>query len=244
MVLESKIALITGGASGIGAGIAKRFVQEGGVVAICDIDAQTGAKTAQEIGGKIHFFKLDISDEEQVRKTVEDIQKQFLKIDILINNAGITNDKLILRMTKEDWEHVLNINLTGTFLVTKAVIRSMIKQRYGKIVNIASVIGLIGNPGQANYAASKAGIIGFTKSAAKELGARNITVNAIAPGFINTKMTDIIPEKIKQAYLKMIPMGRFGETDDVANLALFLSSDQSSYITGQVFCLDGGMVMC
>lgn len=236
--------MITGGASGIGAGIAKRFVQEGGVVAICDIDAQTGAKTAQEIGGKIHFFKLDISDEEQVRKTVEDIQKQFLKIDILINNAGITNDKLILRMTKEDWEHVLNINLTGTFLVTKAVIRSMIKQRYGKIVNIASVIGLIGNPGQANYAASKAGIIGFTKSAAKELGARNITVNAIAPGFINTKMTDIIPEKIKQAYLKMIPMGRFGETDDVANLALFLSSDQSSYITGQVFCLDGGMVMC
>jgi len=244
MVLESKIALITGGASGIGAGIAKRFIQEGGVVAICDIDAQTGAKTASEIGGKVHFFKLDISDEEQVRKTVEDIQKQFLKIDILINNAGITNDKLILRMTKEDWERVININLTGTFLVTRAVIRYMIKQRYGKIVNIASVIGLIGNPGQANYAASKAGIIGLTKSAAKELGARNITVNAIAPGFINTKMTDIIPEEIKQAYLKMIPMGHFGETDDVANLALFLSSDQSSYITGQVFCLDGGMVMC
>ncbi len=244
MVLESKVALITGGASGIGAGIAKRFVQEGGVVAICDIDAQTGAKTALEIGGKVHFFKLDISDEEQVRKTVEDIQKQFLKIDILINNAGITNDKLILRMTKEDWERVININLTGTFLVTKAAIRYMIKQRYGKIVNIASVIGLIGNPGQANYAASKAGIIGLTKSAAKELAARNITVNAIAPGFINTKMTDIIPEEIKQAYLKMIPMGHFGETDDVANLALFLSSDQSSYITGQVFCLDGGMVMC
>jgi len=243
MVLESKVALITGGASGIGAGIAKRFVQEGGVVAICDIDAQTGAKTALEIGGKIHFFKLNISDEEQVRKTVEDIQKQFSRIDILINNAGITNDKLILRMTKEDWERVININLTGTFLVTKAAIRYMIKQRYGKIVNIASVIGLIGNPGQANYAASKAGIIGLTKSAAKELAARNITVNAIAPGFINTKMTDIIPEEIKQAYLKMIPMGRFGETDDVANLALFLSSDQSSYITGQVFCLDGGMVM-
>ena len=244
MVLESRVALITGGAGGIGAGIAKRFVQEGGVVAICDIDEQTGAKTALEIGGKVHFFKLDIGDEEQVRKTVEDIQKQFSKIDILINNAGITNDKLMLRMTKEDWERVININLTGTFLVTKAAIRYMIKQRYGKIVNIASVIGLIGNPGQANYAASKAGIIGLTKSAAKELAARNITVNAIAPGFINTKMTDIIPEEIKQAYLKMIPMGHFGETDDVANLALFLSSDQSSYITGQVFCLDGGMVMC
>lgn len=243
MVLDSKIALITGGASGIGAGIAKRFAQEGAIVAICDIDAQTGAKTAQEIGGEVHFLKLNIGSEEQVGKTVEHILKQFSRIDILVNNAGITNDRLILRMTKEDWEDVININLTGTFLMTKAVIRSMIKQRYGKIINIASVIGLIGNPGQANYAASKAGIIGFTKSAAKELAARNITVNAIAPGFINTKMTDTIPDELKQAYLKMIPMGRFGETDDVANLALFLSSDQSSFITGQVFSLDGGMVM-
>lgn len=243
MILDSKIALITGGASGIGAGIAKRFAQEGAVVAICDIDAQTGAKTAREINGEVHFFKLNIGSEEQVGKTVEHILKQFSRIDILVNNAGITNDRLVLRMTKEDWEDVININLTGTFLVTKAVIRSMIKQRYGKIVNIASVIGLIGNPGQANYAASKAGIIGFTKSVAKELAARNVTVNAIAPGFINTKMTDTIPDKLKQAYLKMIPMGRFGETDDVANLALFLSSNQSSFITGQVFPLDGGMVM-
>jgi 3-oxoacyl-[acyl-carrier protein] reductase len=243
MVLDSKIALITGGASGIGAGIAKRFAQEGAVVAICDIDAQTGTKTAQEINGEVHFFELNIGSEEQVRKTVEHILQQFSRIDILVNNAGITNDRLVLRMTKEDWENVININLTGTFLVTKAVIRSMIKQRYGKIVNIASVIGLIGNPGQANYAASKAGVIGFTKSVAKELAARNVTVNAIAPGFINTKMTDTIPDELKQAYLKMIPMGRFGETDDVANLALFLSSNQSSFITGQVFSLDGGMVM-
>jgi 3-oxoacyl-[acyl-carrier protein] reductase len=243
MVLDSKVALITGGASGIGAGIAKRFCQEGAAVALCDIDVETGSKTAQELGSKARFFKLDIANEEDVKKTVEKIQETFSKIDILINNAGITNDKLLLRMSKDDWTRVLDINLTGTFLVTRAVIRNMIKQRYGKIVNIASVIGMIGNPGQANYAASKAGIIGLTKSVAKELAARGITVNAIAPGFIETKMTEIIPEEIRQTYLKMIPIGRFGKTDDVADLALFLASDSSSYITGQVLCLDGGMVM-
>jgi len=243
MVLESRVALVTGGASGIGAAIAKRFCHEGATVAICDVDAETGDKAVQILGSKARFYKLDIADEEDVSKTVNDIQKQFSKIDILINNAGITNDKLMLRMTKEDWTKVIDINLTGTFLVTRAVIRNMIKQRYGKIVNIASIIGLIGNPGQANYAASKAGIIGLTKSVAKELAARNITVNAIAPGFIETKMTEMIPDEIRQAYLKMIPIGRFGKTEDVADLALFLSSDRSSYITGQVFCLDGGMVM-
>jgi 3-oxoacyl-[acyl-carrier protein] reductase len=243
MVLDSKVALITGGASGIGATIAKRFHQEGASLAVCDIDAETGTKTVQELGPKARFYKLNIADEEEVNKTVEDIEKHFSKFDILINNAGITNDRLLLRMTKDDWTKVIDINLNGTFLVTKAVIRNMIKQRYGKIVNIASVIGLIGNPGQANYAASKAGIIGLTKSVAKELAARNITVNAIAPGFIETKMTEVIPDEIRKAYLKMIPIGRFGKTEDVADLALFLSSDQSSYITGQVLCLDGGMVM-
>lgn len=243
MILDSKVALITGGASGIGAAIAQRFVKEGASVAVCDIDAKTGADTALKLGDKARFYRLDIADEEEVRKTVEDIQNHYSKIDILINNAGIANDKLILRMTKDDWEQVLDINLTGTFLVTKTVIRYMVKQRYGKIVNITSVIGIIGNPGQANYAASKAGIIGFTKSVAKELAARNITANAIAPGFIETKMTESIPEAVRQAYLKMIPAGRFGKTDDVANLALFLSSDQSSYITGQILCLSGGMVM-
>jgi 3-oxoacyl-[acyl-carrier protein] reductase len=186
---------------------------------------------------------MDISDEEQVKKTVESVVNSFSKIDILINNAGITNDKLLLRMTKQDWESVIAINLTGTFLVTKAIMRGMIKQRYGRIVNIASVVGLIGNPGQANYAASKAGIIGFTKSCAKELAGRNITVNAIAPGFIETKMTEVLSDEVKQYYLKLIPMGKFGLPEDVANLVLFLASDQSSYITGQVICLDGGMVM-
>lgn len=243
MVLESKVAFITGGASGLGAGIAKKFIQEGARVIICDVDAETGTKTAQQIGGSIHFYKMDISDEEQVKKTVESVVNEFSKIDILINNAGITNDKLLLRMTKQDWESVIAINLTGTFLVTKAIMRYMIKQRHGRIVNIASVVGLIGNPGQANYAASKAGIIGFTKSCAKELAGRNITVNAIAPGFIETKMTEVLSDEVKQYYLKLIPLRRFGLPEDVANLVLFLASDQSSYITGQVICLDGGMVM-
>ena len=243
MVLESKVTFITGGASGIGAAIAKKFIQEGTRVIICDVDAETGTKTAQQIGGNIHFYKMDISDEEQVKKTVETVINEFSRIDILINNAGITNDRLLLRMTKQDWESVIGINLTGTFLVTKTIMRYMIKQRYGRIINIASVIGLIGNPGQANYAASKAGIIGFTKSCAKELAGRNITVNAIAPGFIETRMTENIPDEIKQNYLKLIPLRRFGLPEDVANLVLFLASDQASYITGQVICLDGGMVM-
>ncbi len=243
MVLGSKVALVTGGASGIGAAVAKRFVEEGARVALCDVDAQTGIKTAQEIGENSQFYQSDISDEDEVNRTVEKVVNNFGKIDILINNAGITNDKLLLRMTKEDWDCVININLTGTFLVTKAVMRHMIKQRYGRIVNIASVAGLIGNAGQTNYAASKAGIIGFTKSCAKELAVRNITVNAIAPGFIQTKMTAVLPENIQQSYLKLIPQRRFGQAEDVANLALFLSSDLSSYITGQVICLDGGMVM-
>lgn len=243
MTLDSKVALITGGASGIGAEIAKKFAQEGAKVALCDVDSDAGLKTAQDIGEKAQFYQLDIGNEDEVNTTIEKIIKDSTKIDVLVNNAGVTNDKLLLRMTKEDWEHVIKTNLTGTFLVTRAVIKHMVKQRYGKIVNIASVIGMIGNAGQANYAASKAGIIGFTKSCAKELAVRNITVNAIAPGFIETRMTDAIPEDIKQNYLKLIPMKRFGKPADVAYLALFLSSDKSSYITGQILCLDGGMVM-
>ncbi len=243
MVLEGKVALITGGASGIGAGIAKKFAEAGAEIALCDIDAENGAKMVQQIGTRARLYKLDISSEDDVNRTVEKIIGDYLKIDILVNNAGINNDKLLLRMTREDWERVININLTGTFLVTRAVIKHMIKQRSGKIVNVASVAGLIGNAGQANYAASKAGIIGFTKSCAKELAVRNITVNAIAPGFVETRMTEALPLEIRQNYLKLIPLGRFGNTLDVANLAVFLSSEQSSYITGQVICLDGGMVM-
>ncbi|KPJ72817.1 hypothetical protein AMJ52_05125 [candidate division TA06 bacterium DG_78] len=243
MILDSHVALVTGGASGIGAAIAKKFSSEGANVCLCDIDSEIGKKTCQNIGERAQFYHIDISDEDAVRATIEKIVQDYSKIDVLVNNAGIASDKLLLRMTKDDWGRVITTNLTGTFLVTREVIKHMVKQRYGRIVNIASVIGLIGNAGQANYAASKAGIIGFTKSCAKELAARNITVNAIAPGFIETRMTAVLPDQVKQSYLKLIPMKRFGNPDDVAALALFLSSDQSSYITGQTICLDGGMVM-
>ncbi len=243
MLLESKVALITGGARGIGAEIAKKFVENKAKVLICDVDKDAGLRTVQEIGEGAQFFEMDIGSEEDVNNTVEKIGNQFKKIDILVNNAGITHDRLLLRMTKEDWDRVIKVNLTGTFLVTKAVMKNMIKQRYGKIINIASVVGLIGNAGQANYAASKAGIIGFTKSCAKEVASRNITVNAVAPGFIETPMTDALPDEVKQQYLKSIPMKKFGKPEDVAHIALFFASDQSSYITGQVICLDGGMVM-
>jgi 3-oxoacyl-[acyl-carrier protein] reductase len=243
MILEGKTALITGAGRGIGAGVAALFVQQGARVYISDVDTDAGKKTAGDIGGDIHFMQMDVSDENSVKQVTNQIHSESSNIDILVNNAGITNDKLLLRMTSEDWSRVISINLTGTFLVTKAVMRGMIKQRSGRILNIASVVGLIGNAGQANYAASKAGIIGFTKSCAKELAGRNITVNAIAPGFIETRMTEGLPDEVKQEYMKIIPMGRFGQADDIAHLALFLASDRSSYITGQVFCVDGGMVM-
>ena len=237
------MALVTGGATGIGAAIARRFVEGNTQIAICDIDAEKGQTLAAEIGARAHFYKLDVADETEVNGVVDKIFDEFGRIDALVNNAGITIDKLLIRMNKEDWDRVLQVNLTGTFLMTKAVAKHMIKQRSGRIINMASVIGLIGNFGQTNYAASKAGIIAFTKSCAKELARRNIMVNAIAPGFIKTKMTEVIPGEIKESYLKLIPVGKFGEPEDVANLVVFLSSDQASYITGQTICVDGGMVM-
>lgn len=243
MATQSRLALVTGGATGIGAAIAKRFVQEDIQVAICDVDSENGQRLATEIGATARFYKLDIADESEVNAVVDNIFHEFGRIDILVNNAGITKDTLLIRMTREDWERVLRVNLTGTFLMTKAVAKHMIKQRHGRIVNIASVVGIIGNFGQANYAASKAGIIAFTKSCAKELARRNIMVNAIAPGFIKTRMTEVIPDEIKESYLKLIPLGRFGEPEDVANLVMFLSSDGAAYLTGQTICVDGGMVM-
>ncbi len=243
MVLKDKIAIVTGGAAGIGAAIAKKFIENDAVVIVVDVDEELGKATTISMGAKAHFYYINIADEQSVNETIEKIANNFAKIDILVNNAGVTNDRLLVRMTKDDWDKVININLTGTFLVTKAVVKYMMKQRFGKIINIASVIGLIGNVGQANYAASKAGIIGFTKSCAKEFASRNIIVNAIAPGFIETRMTEKLPEEIKQTYFKLIPLGRFGKPEDVANLALFLASDQADYITGQVIAIDGGMVM-
>ncbi len=243
MILNGRIALITGGASGIGAAIAVKFAENGATVIIGDVDQDLGNATLKRIGEKAHFVYLNIADEQSVNQTIDKIVNDFVRIDILVNNAGITNDRLLLRMTKEDWDRVININLTGTFLVTKAMVKYMVKQRSGRIINVASVIGLIGNAGQANYAASKAGIIGFTKSCAKEFASRNITVNAIAPGFIETRMTEKLSEEVKEMYSKLIPLGRFGKPEDVANLALFLCSDQAEYITGQVIAIDGGMVM-
>jgi 3-oxoacyl-[acyl-carrier protein] reductase len=244
--LEGKVALITGGARGIGREIALRFAKEGVDIAICDVNLEQAEETAEEIrklDRECLAFKTDVTESEQVQVMVDKILDKFSKLDILINNAGITRDNLILRMSEEDWDKVIAVNLKGTFVCSKVVSKVMLKQRFGKIVNIASIIGIMGNAGQANYAASKAGIIGLTKSVAKELAPRGICVNAIAPGFIKTEMTAKLPDEVRNKMLSAIPLGRFGEPKDVADLALFLSSESSSYITGQVIQIDGGMLM-
>jgi len=244
--LEGKVSLITGGARGIGKEIAMLFARNGSNIAICDVNLEEAEKTAQEIrdlGRESLAFKADVTDLSQVQDMVDKILDKFNKIDILINNAGITKDNLLLRMSEDEWDKVIAVNLKGTFVCTKLVSKVMLKQRFGKMVNLASIIGIMGNAGQANYAASKAGIIGLTKSVAKELASRNICVNAIAPGFIKTDMTSKLPEEVQKKMLSAIPLARLGEAKDVADLALFLSSESSSYITGQVIQVDGGMVM-
>ena len=244
--LEGKVSLITGGARGIGKEIAMLFARNGSDIAICDVNLEEAEKTAQEIrdlGRESLAFKADVTNSSQVQDMVDKILDKFNKIDILINNAGITKDNLLLRMSEDEWDKVIAVNLKGTFICTKFVSKVMLKQRFGKMVNLASIIGIMGNAGQANYAASKAGIIGLTKSVAKELSSRNICVNAIAPGFIKTDMTSKLPEEVQKKMLSVIPLARFGEAKDVADLALFLSSESSSYITGQVIQVDGGMVM-
>ncbi len=245
LALEGKSALITGGARGIGKEIAMVFAKEGANIAICDVNLEEAEKTAKEIhdlSRESLAFKVDVTDSMQVQDMADKILDKFNKIDILINNAGITKDNLLLRMSEEEWDKVIAVNLKGAFLCTKIVSKIMLKQRFGKIVNLASIIGIMGNAGQANYAASKAGIIGLTKSVAKELASRNICVNAIAPGFIKTDMTSKLPEDVQKKMLSVIPLARFGEAKDVADLALFLSSESSSYITGQVIQVDGGML--
>ncbi|WP_271629532.1 3-oxoacyl-[acyl-carrier-protein] reductase [Caldicellulosiruptor sp. DIB 104C] len=246
-LLKDKVALITGASRGIGRAIALKFGQNGANVVInyssSEFQAQTLKEEIEKLGVKALTIKCDVSNSEEVNAMFSQIEKEFGRLDILVNNAGITKDGLILRMNKEDFDKVIAINLKGAFLCAKAASKIMVKQREGNIINISSVVGIIGNVGQTNYAASKAGIIGLTKSLAKELASRNIRVNAIAPGFIKTDMTEVLSDKVKEMMLSSIPLGRFGEAEEVANVALFLASSLSSYITGQVIVVDGGMVM-
>ena len=245
-MLEGKVAIITGGARGIGKEVAGLFVSEGAKVVICDVsprDLESSQKELGADGGEVMSLQIDVTKPGQVEDMANKTLDKFGRIDILINNAGITRDALLVRMKESDWDAVLNVNLKGTFNCIKAVTRPMMKERRGKIVNIASIIGLIGNAGQANYAASKGGVIALTKTAAKELASRNVNVNAIAPGFIETEMTKALPDAGKEAMLKAIPAGKFGQPLDVAKTALFLASDLSDYITGEVIKVDGGMVM-
>jgi len=244
--LTDQVAIVTGGARGIGREIALAFAQAGADVALFDVNAELLAGTAQALralGRRAEGLVVDVTDGKQVDEGVAKVLDKLGRIDILINNAGITKDGLLVRMDDAQWDRVLAINLKGTFLCTRAVARHFLKQRRGRIVSIASIVGLIGNPGQANYAASKAGIIGFTKAVAKELASRGITCNAIAPGFIKTEMTEALPEPARQRLLEAIPMGVLGEPLDVARAALFLVSDAARYITGHVLVVDGGLAM-
>ncbi len=247
MKLENKISLITGGARGIGKDIAVKFASFGSDVAICDVNEESLQAAKDEIesstGRKVLVGKVDVTSMAECQGFIDKTLDNFGKLDILVNNAGITKDNLIVRMSEDEWDAVLNVNLKGSFNCIKSVSRSMMKQRYGKIINMASIIGIMGNAGQANYSASKGGLIALTKSTAKELGSRNICVNAIAPGYIQTDMTDKLADAVKEKMLGFIPLGKMGSTGDVSNLALFLASEESAYITGQVIQVDGGMVM-
>ncbi len=246
-LLEGKTAVITGGSRGIGKGIAFRFASEGANIAITNIiDNQEFTDTVREIealGGRAQGYVSDASVFADAENVIDDIVKDFGRIDILVNNAGITRDTLLMRMTEEQWDQVLTVNLKSVFNLTKAAIKPMMKQKNGSIINMSSVVGVSGNAGQANYSASKAGIIGFTKSVAKELGSRNVRCNAIAPGFIITEMTSKLPEDVKSDWIAKIPLRRGGLPEDVANVALFLASELSSYVTGQTIHVCGGMAM-
>ncbi len=247
MRLDGRVALITGAGRGIGRATAVRLAREGANIAINFKGNAAAAEEAKRLvesaGGSATLVQGDVSADGQA----DDVVKKAVafgggKLDILVNNAGITRDNLLLRMSAEDWDAVLDLNLRGTFLVTKAALRPMIKQRSGRIVNVASIAGVMGNAGQANYAAAKAGIIGFTKTIAREMAVRNITANAVAPGFVPTDLTDPLPQQVKDDLLRQIPLGRFGSVEDIANAIAFLVSDDASYITGQVLIVDGGMV--
>lgn len=243
MRFKDKIVMVTGGAAGIGRVTAEAFAREGAKLAICDVNPETGEAAAKFLGAEASFEKVDVANETAVSEWTDQVVKRYGRIDVLVNNAGITRDALLLRMKAADWDLVMNINLKGAFLCTRAVVRYMAQQRSGRIVNVASVVGVVGNAGQANYVASKAGLIGLTKTVAREFAARGITVNAVAPGFIETQMTAVLSEKVKESFLSQIPLGRAGTAEEVASAVTFLASDQAAYLTGQVLHVSGGMYM-
>ena len=246
MELKDKVALVTGGGQGIGRVIGDNLAKSGAHVVLGDINLENAEKSAKAIlanGGSASATLLDVADPENVKEAFDSIVKKFKPLDILVNNAGITKDGLFVRMKEDDWDRVLAVNLKGSFLCGQQAAKQMMKQRQGTIVNIASIVGVMGNAGQANYSASKAGLIGLTKTMARELAPRNITVNAVAPGFIDTEMTRVLDEKIKDKLIEQIPLSRLGLPEDIANSVAFLVSSRSSYITGQVLNINGGMLM-
>jgi 3-oxoacyl-[acyl-carrier protein] reductase len=246
MSLSTRVAFVTGASQGIGRTCALRLAKDGATVAVAARNREKLNELVGEIaaaGGKAAAFALDVGDEEQVKSAVKEVIAQFGKIDILVNNAGITRDMLVMRMKRTDWDAVLQTNLTSAYLCIQSIIPSMLKQRWGRIINITSVFGQMGQAGQANYSASKAGLIGLTMAIAREIGSRSITCNAVAPGFIETAMTAVLSDEFKQAAIKQIPLARVGSSDDVAGAVAFLASDDASYITGHVLSVNGGMLM-
>lgn len=246
-LLKDQVAIVTGGNAGIGKAISQKFASQGAQVIIFGTNSETGNEVVREINEKhpdsAHFFQVNVASTAEVEETMKQILQRFGKVDILVNNAGITRDQLLMKMSETDWDNVMAVNVKSCYNTSRALVRSMMKARKGKIINMSSVVGLTGNSGQANYAASKAAIIGLTKSLALELASRNILVNCIAPGFVQTRMTDVLTDVQKTAIFDKIPLGRMGQPDEIANVALFLASSLSDYMTGQVLTVDGGMVM-
>ena len=242
-IFDGMTALVTGGSRGIGFAVAKRLVADGAKVALVSTKLEGAVAAASQLGENAKGYACDVSSYDDVQTLVAAVLADFGKIDILVNNAGITRDDLLMRMSEEEWDRVLAVNLKGSFNTCKAVMRPMMKARFGRIINISSVVGLCGNPGQTNYAAAKAGLIGFTKSLAREIASRNITVNAVAPGLVETDMSGALPEEARNAFIQQIPLARAGKPEDIAGAVAFLAGPDASYITGHVICVDGGMCM-